>query len=385
MKKKPKMKKKLLIFHNSLAPYRIDFFNELNTAFDANFYFFRENSQSQKFNMNRIKKQLNFELKFLTTGFELLHKGRMVRFGVLRKIAQHKPDIIIGLEFSMITFMIALHSKMFYPNTTVYSICDDSLDVAKNSSGLRRFGRFLCLKLLDGVILSNDAAKDWYDLNFPNVKTIDFPIIQKEERIQAILNNARPISEQYLNHYQLKNRNVLLFVGRLVKVKNLNLLLDVFLQYLSINKNAVLVLVGDGDRKNELVMQAEKLKIQDNVIFAGRFENEELYAWYLTADYFILPSISEVFGAVVNESLIAGVPVICSSLAGASCLINESNGVTFNPYHKEKLLAILKSELKTKRINSNIPLVPNDSLMPYTFDERMQSLILFLKQNTVNN
>lgn len=374
------MKKKLLVFHKALAPYRIDFFNELNTAFDADIYFFRKSLQSQKFDMNMLVKQLNFVPKFLTLGFELLHKGRIIRFGYLKKIVKFKPDVIICLEFSIITFEIALFSKLFFSRTKVYTICDDSVVVARNSSLLRKLGRFLSLKLLDGIILCNDSAKEWYDLNFPNVKKIVFPIIQNEERIQSILKVAEPISNQYLSKYQLKYKNVLLFVGRLVKVKNLNLLIDVFSQYIAFNKNAVLILVGDGDKKGELLKQTKRLKIQDKVIFAGRFENEELYAWYQIADYFILPSIYESFGAVVNESLIAGVPVICSDLAGASYLICENNGVTFNPYDKNKLLLILKNKLRNKRDNSNNQL-SNSSLMPYTFDEKMQALISFLKYN----
>lgn len=111
----------------------------------------------------------------------------------------------------------------------------------------------------------------------------------------------------------------MLFVGRLVDVKNLNFLIEVFSDYVLLNKNARLILVGDGDKKNELKNLVLNLNIQDYVLFTGRYENEELYAWYKIADYFILPSTSETFGAVVNEALIAGLPVLCSNLAGASC------------------------------------------------------------------
>jgi len=375
------MKKKLLIFHPALAPYRIDLFNGLNEEFDADIYFFRTNLISQKFDTNALNEQLNFKPKFLTTGFELFHKGRMIRFGYLKKVILHKPDIILCSEYNLGTFLTALFAKWYFPKSEVYTVCDDSVDVAKNSSFSRKTGRYLCMKVLDGLVLGNDFAEKWYNNKFPKMKTIVSPIIQKEERVISILNGAQHISSKYIHQYNLKDKNILLFVGRLVKVKNLVFLMEVFSRYVANNKNVVLVLIGDGDKKDELIDQVRMLNIQDNVLFGGRFENEELYAWYRIADYFILPSISETFGAVVNESLIAGVPVICSNLAGASSLINGKNGVIFNPYNKDELLSIFNNVLNRKRSKTNTSSL-NNSLMPYTFEQRLKDLILFLKHET---
>jgi len=372
------MKKKLLVFHKALAPYRIDLFNELNEAFEMNIYFFRKNLRSQKFDMNAINAQLNFIPKYMTSGFDFGNRKRMIRFGFLNKIIQHKPDVLICLEYSYITFIAAAFTKLIFPKTKVYSICDDSVDVAKRCSNMRKIGRSLCFIFLDGIVLGNDFAEEWYNTLFPTIKTIVFPIIQKEERIKDIIKSSHPITKNYIEKFSLQNKNILLFVGRLVEVKNLNLLIDVFSKYVLKNRNTVLILVGDGDKKSGLINQVNELMIQENVIFAGRYEHEELYAWYPIADNFILPSTSEVFGAVVNESLIAGVPVICSDLAGASCLINDKNGVTFNPYNKEMLLSIFNKKLSIKRESIN-DFSSENSLMPYTLTEKIHSLLSFLK------
>jgi len=284
-------------------------------------------------------------------------------------------------EFNIMTFLSAAYAKMFYPHTKTYCLCDDSIDVAKNSSITRRIGRELCIRYLDGIVLGNEMAENWYKKNFPSIRTIVFPIIQKEERIMTIIKNAQQISDHYLQSFKLTDKNILLFVGRLVEVKNLNFLIEVFSNYVSVNKNAVLVLVGDGDKKNELIELVNQLNVKDNVIFAGRYENESLYAWYNIADYFILPSTSETFGAVVNESLIAGVPVLCSELAGAACLVNESNGVTFNPYDKAMLLSVFNQVLNEKRQLKKI--TSQNSIMPYSFNQRIQGLISFLKDDNL--
>ena len=374
------MKKKLLVFHRALAPYNIDLFNELNKAFETDVYFFRKNLRSQKFDMEKLLNQLNFTPKFITTGFEFRHKGRMIRFGYLKKIIQNKPDLILVWEYNLITFITALFTKIFYPGTKVYSLCDDTVDLAKNSSTLRKTGRLFCFMVLDGIVLDNELVEEWYHKNFPKVKTKVFPIIQKEERLITIFNDAHSVSKEYIHRYKLKEKNILLFVGRLVEVKNLKFLLEVFSLYVAKNKNSVLILVGDGDKRFELIRLAEQLKIPEHVIFAGRYEHKELYAWFKVADYFILPSTWEPFGAVVNESLIAGVPVICSNLAGAACLITEKNGIIFNPYDKEELLTIFCDVLCRKQ-NSINDSSNHFSLMPYTFHQKVNELISFLKED----
>ncbi|MFT3752806.1 MAG: glycosyltransferase [Paludibacter sp.] len=373
------MKTKLLVFQRALAPYSIDFYNDLNSAFDADIYFFRKNLRSQTFDMGKLLKQLNFTPKFITTGFELRHKGRLIRFGYLKKIVQFKPDIILVWEYNIISFLTALFTKIVYPKTKVYSLCDDSVDVAKTSSAIRRLGRYLCFIFFDGIVLDNELAEEWYNKHFPKVKTTVFPIIQKEERLLSIVNGSGSITNGYIDKYQLADKHVLLYVGRLVEVKNLSFLIDVFAEYVQKNSNAVLVLVGDGDKKEELIKQVDDLKTKDKVIFAGRYEHKELYAWYRVADYFVLPSTWEPFGAVVNESLIAGTPVICSNLAGSTCLINPENGVIFNPYDKAELLSVLEKVFNGKNRIDKKEQMP-DSLMPYTFSQRMEELILFLTE-----
>lgn len=377
------MKKKLLVFNKALAPYSIDFFNDLSEAFDANIYLFRSNLRSQQFDMNKLLSQLNFIPHFITCGFEFRGKGRLVRFGYLRKIVQHKPDILLVWEFNWIAFLSTLFTKILFPRTLVYSMCDDSVDVAKTSSLGRRLGRRMCFLVLDGLILDNEFVEEWYNNNFPKVRTIVFPIIQKEERILSIMEDAKSITQTYIDKYKLAGRDVLLFVGRLVAVKNLFFLIEVFNEYVKQNENAVLILVGDGDQKAVLILLAEKLNLQDKVIFAGRYEHKELYAWFGVADYFVLPSTWEPFGAVVNEALIAGVPVICSNVAGAACLITEQNGMLFNPQDKKELISVLNQLFEKKKAlgnNLDSPTQMKGTLMPYTYNLKIRQLVDFLEK-----
>lgn len=98
-----------------------------------------------------------------------------------------------------------------------------------------------------------------------------------------------------------------LYVGRLVSVKNVELLIDCF------NLNGLpLTIVGEGVLRTELEERANS-----NISFLGFVNNDELYKVYQSHDVFILPSRSEPWGLVVEEALYNGLPVIASNKVGA--------------------------------------------------------------------
>ncbi len=120
-----------------------------------------------------------------------------------------------------------------------------------------------------------------------------------------------------------------LYVGRLVEVKNLKLLISVFNEM----PNLKLTIVGFGSQEKEL-----KLLANENIIFTGAINNRDLGAWYKTADVFVLPSISEPWGLVVEEALNNGCPILLSDKVGCSeDLLTDETGLSFKFDDKEDL------------------------------------------------
>jgi glycosyltransferase involved in cell wall biosynthesis len=183
-------------------------------------------------------------------------------------------------------------------------------------------------------------------------------------------------ANQNIRDYNLKNKKVILFVGRLVEVKNLPFLLDVVAQLKT--TDWVLVIVGNGILMDELKAQGVGLGISDKVLFVGRKEGAELYSWYTFAQMLVLQSTSEKFGAVVNEALLGGCRVLCSELAGASSLINSANGKIFSPYnHNEFLNAIETTLCEVEFTPSEIHTV-RENKMPFSFNEKINTLMTSL-------
>lgn len=127
--------------------------------------------------------------------------------------------------------------------------------------------------------------------------------------------------------YQLENKKIILYVGRLSREKNLPLLLQVLALIHKKHSNIHLLIVGDGPQKKELMKTAEKLGIENAVTFTGTIPRKKILSdgIYSACDLFLTASKFETFGLTVLEAMGSGLPIITVESQGASELI-EGNG-----------------------------------------------------------
>jgi len=123
-----------------------------------------------------------------------------------------------------------------------------------------------------------------------------------------------------------------LYVGRLSPEKNLHFLLRVFA--LSGMDKFHLTLVGNGPERESLLALAG-----ENVTIAGHVPNEKILEVYASNDVFILPSLSEPWGLVVEEALYYGLPVLASSKVGSveDLVLSNGAGLAFDPLSEDSL------------------------------------------------
>lgn len=139
--------------------------------------------------------------------------------------------------------------------------------------------------------------------------------------------------------------NKLLYVGRLSPEKNLGRLIEV----VNANPQWRLTIVGFGPLESDLKSMAK-----DNIIFLGAVDNDKLAPIYQSHDAFVLPSLSETWGLVVEEALNNGLPIAISERAGCSDdWVRENKfGLSFDPFNIESinntLLRILSPEVNNE-------------------------------------
>lgn len=360
--------KRLLIFHPVIAPYRIDFFNALFDIYDTAVCMFWRNLKDQTFDYAKIEAQLKFKPHYLVR--EELGLFCWLK-SIWQELSRQKANLVLGAEFGLSTIIIILHRFFTNAKYKIVIQCDDSFQmVSQNNHFTKRHA--LAIKLLlphvDQVITPEPRVSSWYRNHYG--KGTYFPIICDDWIARERQERTLPISDSYVSSYHLEGKRILLFVGRLVPIKNIEFAVKAFAD--ANIKDAAFVIVGSGELQDSLTEMTAKY---DNVIMVGRYEGNALYAWYNVAQVFTLPSVVEPFGAVTNEALIAGCKCLVSKDAGSNCLIKDGmNGYTIDPHNtndfKEKLIKIMND---TEPLSLPLKVKPN--MMVENFKDNIDRLV----------
>ena len=124
----------------------------------------------------------------------------------------------------------------------------------------------------------------------------------------------------------VQKKHILLYVGRVVKEKNLEFLYPVLKEVKKTYKDTMLVFVGGGPELEELKAKAKKEKLASDMIFAGYRTREELAYFYNLSDVFVFPSKTETQGLVTLEAMMAGLPVVAIGERGTLDVMRGDNG-----------------------------------------------------------
>lgn len=164
----------------------------------------------------------------------------------------------------------------------------------------------------------------------------------------------RPMSESILSLAdRLKDRTVILTMARLVKQKNIPLLISAFDLVVKKIPNAVLLIVGQGPEKNILVEQVEQLNLANKVIFCDWAENVDDY--YRLADLYALSSNYEGWAMVIIEAASHGLPIVMTDVGCAGEVIKDGiNGLVIPIGDKDALSNSLISLIEDKELRQKM-------------------------------
>jgi hypothetical protein len=142
---------------------------------------------------------------------------------------------------------------------------------------------------------------------------------RKEERRSSFL---------FSTHPGLKNKKILLFVGRLGEEKNIAFLFDVLERLRSAYgfDDVELLLVGEGRYGKKLKQMVKDRNLEEVVHFTGYIDRDKLKHVYALADVFVFPSKTETQGLVTIESMATGTPVVGIGEMGTKDVMQGDNG-----------------------------------------------------------
>jgi len=186
----------------------------------------------------------------------------------------------------------------------------------------------------------------------------------------------------------LKNKKILLTVGRLIKRKGHEWFITEVMPL--IRNNIFYIIIGDGPEFKSISNAVVNASFGDNILLTGRQPDDILEHAYVAADLFVMPNIKvpgdmEGFGVVLLEANIRQTPAIASDIEGIRDVIaNGKNGyrITLGDSHTyaEKIDEVLDTELDYLSKSSK-----EYAIQQFSWNTVGQSYINFLRQVRHNN
>lgn len=217
----------------------------------------------------------------------------------------------------------------------------------QKESKIRRLYRLIMKKLIHNCAVfklscSKEAGNDLFLNN-------EFEIINNGIQLDRFIKKNKSKKEYKIDLGISSSTYVVGHVGAFRKEKNHNLLLKIFASYNKDNSDSILLLVGAGEKEEEIKTLAKSLGIEKKIIFAG--VTNEVENLLHAMDIFVFPSLYEGLGMAIIEAQASNLPCVVSDKVPRS--VNLTGHVTFLSLNDE--LGKWKNALtKNKIIETNV-------------------------------
>lgn len=345
---------KIIYSFTNIAPhYRSNLWHKLASSKEFDFYFFYGYNKKLKikevdfesFNFLPLKGKFSKLKNFWIKGSILIWQK-----GVVKKCLSDEIDVVIFLgEFQVLSTWLAMLVCKLRGIKVVYW----SHGLYGNESIVKSLLRVLFYKTADELLLYEKRAKKLLikkGLSGDKMKVIynsldyDFHLSIRNKLVNVQKEIIFPFFEK-------PNLNTLLFIGRLTKIKKINLLIET-LKRLNRDKDLFnLLIVGDGSEKFELINLSKKLKLQNYVHFYGSCHDEKILSKLIfNSDLCVSPGN---VGLTAIHSLSYGLPV-CShdnfykQMPEIEAIKNWYNGILFEENNLDDLVLKIEDWFKKR-------------------------------------
>ena len=343
--------RKVLLFHNIPAPFRLPLFKKLSEFYDLTVVFLQK---KEKGRLWKIKdKDLNFSHVFLPeVSFSLFNKNLTLNHGISTLIKNLSPDVVIAMDNS--------------PNLlTVLQV----LRVCKK----RKIHFLLWTGIFPGYTLGNNLVFKIGDTIIHWIrKKILYPVAQRfiayGKECRYHLENSYKVNGERIFvgtqgypyedligkqfKYALKPRkiahkgNTIVYLGYLRGKKGIGLLLESADLLKKNNIDFNLLIIGDGNEDVKRLIEEYSKSKQIKIILVGYKEGVEKYSYLKNAKILILPTFKDAWGWVINEAMYLGIPVVTTDKAMAKeMVIDGKNGYAVKAGELQSLFSAIQKIL----------------------------------------
>jgi glycosyltransferase involved in cell wall biosynthesis len=252
--------------------------------------------------------------------------------------------------------------EFFKDNQYLYDMCKKGIellpDLASKFEG----------SIGDSKLNSDDLEK----YNFKNIHTI--PLLVDVEKV-------RSFSFNYELFDKLSDDFNIIFVGRIAKNKAQHDLIKIADIYRYINPNFKMYIIGGTtdsayfEELNELINQN---KLHNNVIITGKVSNEDLYAYYKSANIFLCMSEHEGFGMPLIEAMLFNVPVLAYDSSNIANTLNHG-GVLFKEKSHKHIASTIELIRNNPKLKDEIIQTQLKAVASYEYNTIVKQVVDYLK------
>jgi L-malate glycosyltransferase len=320
---------KIAVITSIKAPYRTLQLNEICKNKEINMTVFYTDRGNEGRDWER-EEAITFKEIYLEK-IKTFEKYGAINKGLLKIIREN--DVIVLGGYEKPTYIIlSILCRLFRKK---YIIIFDGIScdrLISQEHPIKKIIKGIVIKKSSYIWGNGTVSKRYFNekFNYPLERIYNQYLTIDGEKIKNISKEKLKIRKELRDKYLISSdENVIQYSGRLIKLKNLDFVIKAIAQIN--NSKVILLITGGGEEEESLKKMAKELNVK--LIITGFISNqEELFKHYFISDIFILPSISEAWGLVVNEAMYTKLPVLVSEVCGCSLDLVKKNGYTFNPY-----------------------------------------------------
>lgn len=208
--------------------------------------------------------------------------------------------------------------------------------------------------------------------NFKNVYTI--PLLVDVQKVRSFSFNHKLFDE-------LNDDFNIIFVGRVARNKAQHDLIKIADIYRYINPNFKMYIIGgatDTEYYEELKYSIEENQLQNYVKLTGKVSNEDLYAYYKSANIFLCMSEHEGFGMPLIEAMLFNLPVLAYNSSNIANTLNEG-GVLFEEKSHKHIAATIELIRNNPKLKDEIIQTQLKAIQPYEYNTIIKQVVDYLK------
>ena len=260
-----------------------------------------------------------------------------IPYDTLPRLLAYRPRAIIAAEFGARTLQAAIY-RLFFRRCRLLVWATISEETERGRGRLRVWLRKLILKIADGVLVNGSSGVRYiHGLGYPRHKIHTVPQATEQAPFRAPATRSSADTTR------------LLYVGQLIERKGLQQFHEHLVRWCETHTHRKVrwTIIGSGPLSEAI--QAWERPANYDLQLLHEVPYAEIPGHYHAADLFAFPTFADEWGLVVNEALIAGLPVLGSVFSQAvEDLVKDGvNGWTFRPDHADELARALDRALES--------------------------------------